>query len=57
VAIRDIAAGETLTRENVWVKRPGTGEIKAASFEALIGRVARHSMPVHSQLRWTDLEP
>jgi N-acetylneuraminate synthase len=56
VAIRDIAAGETLTRENVWVKRPGTGEIKAVHFEGLLGKIARRGLPVHSQLRWTDLE-
>ncbi len=56
VAIRDIAAGETLTRENVWVKRPGTGEIKAVRFEAVLGRTARRALRLHSQLRWTDLE-
>ncbi len=32
VAIRDIAAGEAFTRDNTWVKRPGTGEILAEEF-------------------------
>lgn len=56
VSIRDIAAGERLSHANIWVKRPGTGEIKAASFEGLIGRIACRSIPIHSQLRWADLQ-
>ena len=40
VAIRDIAAGETLGMDNIWVKRPGTGEILAKDFESLLGRKA-----------------
>ncbi len=34
VSIQDIAEGDVLTRENIWVKRPGTGEIKAVHFES-----------------------
>ncbi|WLR41585.1 N-acetylneuraminate synthase family protein [Bacillus carboniphilus] len=32
VAIKDIKAGDALTMENIWVKRPGTGEIKAEHY-------------------------
>ena len=31
VSIRDIPAGATLDKRNIWVKRPGTGEIRASS--------------------------
>jgi sialic acid synthase SpsE len=55
VSIQNIAVGEKLTNQNIWVKRPGTGEIKAASFNALIGRIARRPIPIHSQIQWTDL--
>ncbi len=55
VAIRPIAEGERLTPENIWVKRPGTGDIKAAHFESLLGRTARRQIPVNAQLRWDDL--
>ncbi|MBJ13442.1 MAG: polyhydroxyalkanoate biosynthesis repressor PhaR [Candidatus Marinimicrobia bacterium] len=41
VSIKDISAGEELSMENIWVKRPGTGEILAAEFEDLIGRIAK----------------
>jgi sialic acid synthase SpsE len=56
VSIRDIAPGEQLTRENIWVKRPGTGEIRAIHFEGLLGRVARRAIPKDSQLKWSDVE-
>lgn len=55
VTIREITEGETLTRENIWVKRPGTGEIKAVHFESLLGRPARRSLPKNAQLRWDDV--
>ncbi|GAB4497328.1 MAG: polysialic acid capsule biosynthesis protein SiaC [Anaerolineales bacterium] len=54
VAIRDIAAGEELSRENIWVKRPGTGEIKAVHFEKLLGKKVLKDISKNSQLKWTD---
>lgn len=54
VSIQDIAAGDKLTKENIWVKRPGTGEIKAVHFERLLGKTANKIIPKNSQLRWTD---
>jgi len=56
VSIRDIAAGENLSMENVWVKRPGTGEIKAVHLDSLLGRKAKRAIAVNAQLRWADLE-
>jgi sialic acid synthase SpsE len=56
VAIREISPGEPLTMENVWVKRPGTGEIKALHFDSLLGKKARHAIPLNAQVRWQDLE-
>ncbi len=56
VAIRDIAAGETLTRDNIWVKRPGTGEIKAVHFNSLIGKTVCRNIPNNTQLKWDDVK-
>ena len=56
VSIRDIAAGEALTRENIWVKRPGTGEIKAVHFDSLIGKTVRRNIPNNAQIKWNDLK-
>ncbi|MGO9109568.1 MAG: N-acetylneuraminate synthase family protein [Thermoguttaceae bacterium] len=56
VSLRDIAAGEPLSRENIWVKRPGTGQIKAVDFENLLGKLAKRPIPADNQLNWTDVD-
>ena len=55
VSIAEIGEGEELTGENIWVKRPGTGEIKAKDFDGLLGRRVKRSIPLNAQLRWSDL--
>jgi sialic acid synthase SpsE len=55
VAIRDIAAGEALSSDNIWVKRPGTGEIKAEHYESLIGKSAARTIARDSHLCWDDI--
>jgi sialic acid synthase SpsE len=56
VTLRDIAAGEAFSKENVWVKRPGTGEILAPDFERVVAGRARVALPADHQLRWADVE-
>jgi N-acetylneuraminate synthase len=56
VATRNIQAGEELNKANIWVKRPGTGEIKARHFESVIGKRASSAIPKDAQLRWTDVQ-
>jgi N-acetylneuraminate synthase len=55
VSIKPIGAHEPLTADNIWVKRPGTGEILAAEYERLLGRRAARAIPVNTQLKWADL--
>lgn len=55
VAIADIKAGESFTMENIWVKRPGTGEIKAVDFESLLGKKAVKDIKNGEQLKWSDI--
>jgi sialic acid synthase SpsE len=55
VTIREIREGELLSRDNLWVKRPGTGEIKAVRFEEMLGRRALRSLPANVQLRVADV--
>ncbi len=40
VTIKPIKKGEPFTRENIWVKRPGTGEILAERYESILGEKA-----------------
>ncbi|WP_044736782.1 N-acetylneuraminate synthase [Geobacillus kaustophilus] len=56
VAIKDIKAGEVLTKENIWVKRPGTGEIKAEHFNSLLGKRAKRDISYDEHLKWEDVE-
>ncbi|HUO28907.1 MAG TPA: N-acetylneuraminate synthase family protein [Bryobacteraceae bacterium] len=56
VALRDIAAGEPLSLENVWVKRPGTGEIRAADLPRVLSRRALRDFKKDEQLVWSSLQ-
>ncbi len=56
VAVRDIEQGEILTRDNLWLKRPGTGELRAIDFAQCLGRRARSELKKNHQVRWDDLE-
>ncbi|EGQ8469063.1 polyhydroxyalkanoate biosynthesis repressor PhaR [Vibrio alginolyticus] len=51
VTIAEIKEGETFTRDNLWVKRPGTGDFLAEDYESLIGKVASQAIPSDVQLK------
>lgn len=55
VADKDIKAGEKLSRENIWVKRPGSGDFSATQFEELLGVVAQVDIPRGAQIKKTDI--
>jgi N-acetylneuraminate synthase len=54
-AIADIKKGESLTKENIWVKRPGTGKILAEHFEGLMDKIATRNINNDEQLSWEDI--
>ena len=39
VTIKPIKAGDIFTRDNIWVKRPGTGELHADEYESVLGKL------------------
>ena len=51
VTIDEIKKGDSFSYENIWVKRPGTGEITAAEFEGLIGKRAATDIGKDVQLK------
>ena len=55
VAIKDINDGEEFTEENIWVKRPGTGEIVAEYFEECIGQKANRNIKCGEHLQKSDV--
>lgn len=51
VAIRDIKRGEKFSIDNIWVKRPGTGEVKAVDFKSLLGKGAKMGIKKDRQIK------
>lgn len=56
VSIAPVAAGEAFTEKNLWVRRPGTGEIAARDYDKVIGRRATRAIVEGSQIAWSDVE-
>ena len=54
-SIATIKAGETFTKENIWVKRPGTGQIPAEKFNSLLGLKASRDITNDEQLTPSDI--
>ncbi|MBO6214070.1 MAG: N-acetylneuraminate synthase family protein [Lachnospiraceae bacterium] len=50
VTIAPIHAGETFTKDNLWVKRPGTGEILAEEYDSILGKKAAADIAADTQL-------
>ncbi len=55
VSIKDIKKGEHFSHDNIWVKRPGTGEIKAVDFENVIGKIAKRDIDINNQIKRVDV--
>lgn len=53
-SIAAIKEGEKLSKDNIWVKRPGTGMIKAEEFNAILGKVASRDIENDQQLVYSD---
>lgn len=55
VTIKEIKKGEVFSKENLWVKRPGTGEILAESYNDILGKVAKRDVENDTHLTWEDI--
>lgn len=55
VTTQDILAGEEFTKENLWVKRPGTGEILAEEYNTILGKRALCDIKADTLLRKADV--
>jgi sialic acid synthase SpsE len=56
VSTQDIVKGDRFTPENIWVKRPGTGEIKAKDYENVLGKRVLKDIKKDQQIRWIDIQ-
>lgn len=57
VATRDIQAGEVLSEDNIWVRRPGGGDFSVLDYDGLIGKKALCVIPKGYQLKHQQLAP
>ena len=56
VSIQEIKIGDKFTKANLWVKRPGTGQIKAVDFKKLLGKTELKNIKKDVQIKWSDLK-
>ncbi|MBN1379008.1 MAG: N-acetylneuraminate synthase family protein [Gammaproteobacteria bacterium] len=56
VTINFIKKGEIFTRDNIWVKRPGTGKILAEYYDDVIGLRATKNLPKDTHISPDDIE-
>lgn len=55
VATQKIMAGERFTKENIWVKRPGTGDFPAEKYEEILGQSAKRDIENDNHLMNGDV--
>ena len=51
VSNRDIKAGEILDKNNIWVRRPGTGEYSAEKLKLLFGKKIKRDVKNNTQIK------
>lgn len=56
VTLKAMKRGELFTEENLWVKRPGIGSIKAEFYETILGKKAKIEIPADHHLSWDDVD-
>ena len=54
--IDNIKKGALFTKENIWVKRPGTGKILAEKFNEILGKIASRDIDNDEQLIFEDIQ-
>jgi sialic acid synthase SpsE len=56
VTITNIKKGDFFSKDNLWVKRPGTGEILAVDYQNLLGKKAAADIPNDTLVKWNQIE-
>ena len=54
VADKDLPQGHVITEKDIWVRRPGNGEIPDFEFDNVIGKILKKSVKRNHQLKWSD---
>tara|TARA_B100000965_G_C19573616_1_gene750290 strand:- start:791 stop:1837 length:1047 start_codon:yes stop_codon:yes gene_type:complete len=56
VTIKRVKSGEIFSDQNIWVKRPGLGKIKAELYDTIIGKKSKSNLDIDHHLDWKDIE-
>lgn len=56
VSIGDILKGQLFSKNNIWVKRPGTGEIRAEYLKDILGKKALVDIKKNQQIQWDQID-
>ncbi len=56
VSIKNIKKGEIFSYENIWVKRPGNGELLSDKFDKVLGTKACRDIKKDNQISFQDIE-
>lgn len=56
VTIKPVQKNEVFSLENIWVKRPGTGDFIGEDLYKILGKKAKHDLPKDVQLTREDIE-
>jgi sialic acid synthase SpsE len=55
VSIKKIKKGEIFTKDNIWVKRPGTGDILAENFSDILGKMSNTDIEIDEFINWKNV--
>ncbi|WP_181318244.1 N-acetylneuraminate synthase family protein [Pseudogemmobacter blasticus] len=55
VADADLPAGHVIREQDIWARRPGSGEIAAYDFDKVLGKRLTRAVTRNTQLKWSDL--
>jgi N-acetylneuraminate synthase len=55
VSIKNIKKGEAFTKDNIWVKRPGTGEIAAEDYQNILGKASLVDIQCDKHIKWSEI--
>jgi sialic acid synthase SpsE len=56
VTIKPVKSGEIFSKQNLWVKRPGTGELLADRYQNIIGQRSTRDIPIDTHLVASDVQ-
>lgn len=56
VTIQSVKKGERFDKNNLWVKRPGTGAISAEYYADIIGKIASRDIAADTHINWEMIE-